>query len=503
MAGGGNGGPAGRGDRSAPLSVCFPLAELYSDLLAGPQHVVRERKTADAFLYSERHLQCLWFDPRWRPAELRSSRGESVSVRDPGRWNLEAGPDFLDATLAIGPGQRVRRGDVEIHVRPADWTRHGHGTDPRYARVAAHVCYAPGALPDGSLPPGALQVSLAAPLARDPLFSFESIDVAAYPYAAVTAAAPCAAILAGWTPEKRGCLLDAAGQERLRRKAARLAAAIARQGEDQVLYEETLCALGYKHNRVPFRRLARALPLDTLREESGHDVTSAYALLVGVSGLMPRRGARADNPAQRFIRALWDRWWRMQSRWDADAMDPGDWRLAGLRPQNHPLRRLAAAAALFAPPRQLARDIGAVPTDNADAWRKTVVEQLRAANVFPYWERRLSLRGAPTPGTTALVGAGRAAAVLANVVVPFLAATGRDVTLLLQRLPPEQDNALVRQTAYALFGPDHNPALYRGGLRRQGLLQIFFDFCVNARADGAPCPLVKALREFACPAPPP
>jgi len=45
----------------------------------------------------------------------------------------------------------------------------------------------------------------------------------------------------------------------------------------------------------------------------------------------------------------------------------------------------------------------------------------------------------------------------------------------------------VRQTAHNLFGPAHPPVLYRTGVRRQGLLQIFHDYCLNDRSRCAGC----------------
>ena len=51
---------------------------------------------------SERHLQCLWFDAKFRPENIKTLSGEVVKIVNPGKWNLESGPDFLDATLLIG-----------------------------------------------------------------------------------------------------------------------------------------------------------------------------------------------------------------------------------------------------------------------------------------------------------------------------------------------------------------------------------------------------------------
>ena len=72
------------------------------------------------FCYGERHLQCVWADASWRPSLLYTGDGEPVVVENPGRWNLEAGPDFLDAALVIGEEQRRVSGDVEI---PPLWLR--------------------------------------------------------------------------------------------------------------------------------------------------------------------------------------------------------------------------------------------------------------------------------------------------------------------------------------------------------------------------------------------
>ena len=108
----------------------------------------------------ERRLQCVWFDSNLRPRDLRTSTGEEVEVENPGRWNLEAGPDFLQAALRLGSDRRRLCGDVELHLHAADWLRHGHASDPRYAGVRAHVTFYPATLPVESLPPGAIQLSL-------------------------------------------------------------------------------------------------------------------------------------------------------------------------------------------------------------------------------------------------------------------------------------------------------------------------------------------------------
>jgi len=485
---------------SSDYDDSLPRAKWYRAFLARPTAIVRETPAIDPLSFNERHLRCVWADANLRPADLRTRRGESVTVENPGQWNLEAGPDFLGAVLLVGPDRRRIAGDVEIHIRPADWTHHGHENDSAYRRVIAHITWFPGGLQAGALPAGTVEIALRDPVRANRRFSFDAIDLSAYPFAVCDAdGTPCSRALAGWTETDRAALLNAAGQERLRSKAARITVAFS-EGRDaeQVLYEAVLCALGYKHNRVAFRTLAEALPVAELRSASGCDPLAACAILAGVGGLLPARESRSSDPAaQRFVRSLWDHWWKRASPFEDRSLPRSAWRLAGSRPQNHPLRRMAAAAALFTAPRGLATQILAVPTSDGAAWFAATSALFAAADAaFPFWQQREALAKAGRSSVT-LIGAERVSAILSNVVIPFLAAKGIPIEPLVEHLPPEADNALVRQTAHALFGHDHNPAVLRNGLRQQGLLQVFHDFCLNSKRGCANCALVEAIQRAA------
>ena len=155
-----------------------------------PQCICEGMPPRSVLGFTERHLQCVWADDRLRPEGLQTAEGEPLEVEFPGEWNKGPGPDFLGAVLKVGDGSRRIAGDVEIHIHPADWRRHGHSADSRYARVCAHVAYFPGALPEGDLPPGTLQIALKSALERADGFSFDNIDLMAYPMAARAAPPP-------------------------------------------------------------------------------------------------------------------------------------------------------------------------------------------------------------------------------------------------------------------------------------------------------------------------
>lgn len=483
------------------MDVCgstgFLRSAAYRALLQPSGGAVRETGPDSHTPFSERHLQCVWYDPALLPRTLRSQSGETVRIEDAGRWNLEAGPDFLDAVLVATPGNRRLVGDVEIHVRAEDWQHHGHTSDPRYANVIAHVTYFHGTLPDGVLAPGALQLSLCDALKAIPSFSFEIVDLTAYPFAVPGAPPrPCAALLSDWPAADRVALLQSAGEERLRRKSQRMRSAIRERGPDQVLYEELMLALGYKKNQRPFARLARILPFDSLQSECGHDPLRAYALLLGVAGLLPSAvAADWDEETRVFVRLLWDHWWKQKAQWEPLAMQAPEWSLSGLRPQNHPARRLAAAAGFATREANLSEAIRHLDIDDPGAWMREVTDRIQSCDSIGYWLHRLGFGGSARVSRTAIVGPSRAAAMITNVIIPFLAARDRGVDRLLPHLPAEGDNAVVRQAASALFGRDQNPELYRDSLCRQGLMQIFYDFCVGNRSGCRDCAFTDALRD--------
>lgn len=380
---------------------------------------------------SERHVQAVWYDRDIRPRDLFTRRGEAVRVVDPGKWNLEAGPDFLDAVVEVGPERRRLKGDVEIHLSPSDWDLHGHGVDPAYKNVVVHVTWGCG--PDPStLPSGAVTIWLGRFMTANPGFTPEQIDLSAYPFARLPAnERPCYARLKS-DPDLAREVLSTAGGHRIAVKSERISRILALRPHErnQVLYEEVMNALGYKRNSSAFRRIAEIVP---------------YAALV----------AEPDNAEAALLTA-------------SSFMD---WNRAGLRPRNFPEVRLAAAARLFG-----TRNVGCITETDDFSPRalRRMVEFLSAEHVM---------------------GRGRAAAVIANVIVPFAIAEGR-TPCVPEWLPPEDLSEPVRVTAFRMMGRDHNPAMYSGNDRLvQGLIQVHREWCLRVHPECEGCGLVGMLEK--------
>ena len=73
---------------------------------------------------------------------MAAASGSTIEILHPGDWNRGAGPDFLGAEILVD-GKRLR-GDIEIHLRCADWHAHGHDRDPHFGGVILHAVLLPG-----------------------------------------------------------------------------------------------------------------------------------------------------------------------------------------------------------------------------------------------------------------------------------------------------------------------------------------------------------------------
>lgn len=437
------------------------------------------------FEATERHLQALWFNSPFRPEVLETHTGERIRVMDPGRWNPDAGPDFLNAEFIIEPGGSRVRGDVEVHVHPVDWDRHGHAGDPRYGGVALHVVWfdAPKA---HAPPPGAFTVVLKEAISKQPGFSFDRIDAAQCAREAVPLGGrPCCEHFSV-EPQRVRSLLKAAGYYRLWQKTRRVVQHATASGDDcsQVFYESLMGVMGYRPNAAPFRRLASAIPLARM---AGATPAQALAALAVGGGLLPDPARVNDAVRGASAKILWDLAWHMGVM---PPEKPLGWSLGATRPANHPLRRLGAVAALVTEP---TRFIERAPTGkiaSADALR-ALTDALMAAARWPESEAGCCVW--PSAGASAhadLIGQSRAQSVVTNALVPLLLARDALNPDFLSALPPEEVSAPMKETACRLLGSVRGAKdALASGLLQQGLLQVFADFCQNGRNACSRCPV--------------
>ena len=443
----------------------------------------------------ERLVQCIWYDQRIQHAALHTADGRPVEVIFPGWWNLEAGPDFRNATLKIG-GEPERQGDIEIHLRADDWAYHGHEHDPNYDNVILHVFLwdtgpmKPTRTRQGDeIPQLVLHQQLAAPLEQ----LFDEIDSDAYPHNVGNHSGQCAGTLGALPAETISMLLDAAGDERFAVKTRRFTRWILRSGAEQAFYEGWMEALGYKANKTTFRALAQRVPLATLIPSR-----TGAALLFGTGNLLPTVAAKSPDP---YARRLWAQWWKLRPDYTDQILPATAWRLTGIRPANHPHRRLGAAVALIRRHENFAAKVIAAVESGGNPVK------LFLQGRDEYWSRHYTLGGKLQPQPIELIGAARAQEIVTNIVLPFVAAyaaSRNDDRLQSQakaqfdELRPADDNRLARLATHQLFGTTRVMRRYVQTTRaQQGLLQILQDFCFNDKSVCRQCRFPELVRRWA------
>lgn len=382
---------------------------------------------------SERLVQAIWADQIFNADDLQTRDGRPVRILSPGRWNVEGGPDFTGARLEIGG--TLLRGDVEIHLHATGWRSHAHDANPAYAGVVLDVCLWALEAPEplarhggGTVPQLALSPYVEGSLSE----LTESLDPDSYPLTPSRIRASLSPLDGLDRAQKLG-RVEAAGLSRFERKSDRLLGFMEAIGTEQTAHEALAEALGYKHNRRAFRRIA---------------ATTSLAALA----LLPDADAR--------IEAL------------LFAARSVSLRIHQVRPANHPERRLAALALIVSSHPRL------------DEWFAALVaqpERLRRPPVLdhPFWSHHYHAGGTRLSSPISLIGPDRWREIVVNVVIPFAHARAAErgakdectrLLALWADRPAPAPNLASRQMAYELGIPAP-----RRTVLQQGLIQIRID----------------------------
>jgi hypothetical protein len=421
----------------------------------------------------------------------------------------------------------VLSGDVEVHVNASDWTGHGHHRRAEYDGVALHVvmwndtggaCVVTAS--GRPVPQVALADALTQPLGR----VAKQVETNDYPYRKRAGMGECAAAVAGVRPAELAQLMMLAGEWRVQEKAERFNDWLHEHDFDEVLYRAVMEALGYAANKEAMRALAERVPLRVLREfaegqQAGAGRYAIQAVLLGVSGLLPPDvEGDWDNETRTFCTFLQGVWEDFRRERSYLPMDAGAWSSAG-RPANSPMRRIAAASLWLQRTRHrpmlktlaslldgLNRTAARFDEDYArfrhnlltrakpargNAVNKACREALRRlTDVFDagedaYWSRRFVLGGRELARPVALVGQGRLQEIVVNVVVPVLLLYVRHarpelesaLLMLYHAASGGAGNAVTRRMRHQLFGAEREPLGRETAVMRQGLLQLFKDYC--------------------------
>jgi len=279
---------------------------------------------------------------------------------------------------------------------------------------------------------------------------------------------PCFQVMERMDKQTLRKLLDVAGEERFKQKAAFLQASLRREEAGQVLFRSMMRALGYSKNMKPFEELACRVPLSFVEKmETRESLLLKQAWLLGTAGLLSCQRLKGET------REL-GRIWQLVGQ-GAETMEESNWHFSHVYPNNSPLRRIIAQtyllqryheSGLFHGVLQLVREAPLLAANHA----------LEEGLIVPG-------DGQEKVRKTALLGRSKADEIVVNVILPFtfswgeichekeLAEKALEIYLSYPRL---SENEITRHMArqFCLEGSSDLAACHQ-----QGLIHIYRTHC--------------------------
>jgi len=436
---------------------------------------------------SEAQVTEVW--QRWLLIGTRvvTEGGEPIEIIYPGRVNDDGGPDFRDAVIATSGG--LMKGDIEVHVKSSGWRAHRHHWNPAYNQVILHVVMwhntkrATNLANGKEVPILALHKYIRTPISQWP-------ELLCWP---TTLSVPCFRVAQRLTAGTMAGWLERAGEERFLARAARFQTDLAEMEASQSLYQGIMGALGYSRNKLPFLELARRLPIQVLESVARGEISDeeclarGQALLLGTAGLLPSQHSE-NRSGGKWIDNL-ERLWA--SSGDTEVMSPSAWHLFKVRPNNSPIRRLLAVSYLILRYRdrgifeELVNVVKEVPISRGYHG----LEDALLVTASGYWGDHSDSGSRGSVGSLTLLGSGRAAEIIVNVLLPFTFAWSRFSSQpelerkaldLYRRYPRLAVNSVERHMTKQL---GLSSGWVDSAQRQQGLIHIYKNLCTEGRCD--------------------
>lgn len=402
-------------------------------------------------------MQYVWQHRLWVSQSMFTVDGRKLQVIDPGRLNTDAGPDFFNAKVKIDGEMWV--GNIEIHVRASDWFRHNHDKDEAYDNVILHVVEKddmPVRRANGEIIP-----QLCMPCSVQFSEQYNRLVGSA------ASELPCAREIASLPSIYLTDMLSTLGYERLYAKVGRIESLLDRFSGDwnEVCYVSLARSLGFGINSEAFERLALSMPLKIMLKHSD-SLTAIESMLFGQSGLLAT--APDDDSYVASLKAEYDYYSKKFGLRQPVSLG---WKMARMRPQNFPHRRIAVLAALIEGGFDYASKM--MTAKNIDE-----VKNLFNVELSGFWSRHYSFGSCGGAVSQRGLSENSMSILIINAVIPVIYAYGQlrndpeacaRAVEMLQSMKPER-NSIVE--LFTRAGVSCNDAF-----TSQALIQLRREYC--------------------------
>lgn len=279
----------------------------------------------------EQLLHYVWKHKIFPLKELKTTTGQQVEVIDTGLANTDAGPDFFNAKLKLDGVLWI--GNIEIHERSSDWSKHGHHADAGYNSVILHIASEIDTEISRSNGERIPQIQLICPEAVRTNYK-ELLETDSYP--------PCYRIIPSLPPFTAHSWMTALQMERFEQKATLLNERLKRcQGNWEDAFFITLARnFGFGLNGDAFETWAHRLPFRAV-DKHRNDLFQIEAIFFGQAGILE------DSDGDGYYLRLKKEYTYLQHKFGLIPMDASLWRFLRLRPANFPHIRIAQLACLY------------------------------------------------------------------------------------------------------------------------------------------------------------
>jgi hypothetical protein len=237
------------------------------------------------------------------------------------------------------------------------------------------------------------------------------------------------------------------------------------------------------------------------------------ARFLGVGGLLPDELTRAEKSTDSYLRRIWDFWWRERDAFSEVIMPRAAWRFHGLRPANHPRRRLALASHWLADKKFVEKIESWIVAEKGGekspyaACRE--LKEILQVERDDFWSWHFTFKSPRLKKPQPLLGDGRVTDLAVNVILPWLwmrAAEGgnKKIQSEVERRffgwPPAEDNSVLKLARQRLLGTS-NAKILKTAAAQQGLIQIVRDFCERSNAACENCKFPELVNGWAAAGP--
>lgn len=411
-------------------------------------------------MMNEKLFQLIWKHSLYNPSCLKTVSGEDVTVIHPGRQNLDAGPDFIEAKVRVGKTLLV--GNVELHIHTSDWFRHKHQGNPAYSNLILHVVY------HNDVPyTGNDHIPLLSLEGHIPHHIIDNYCGLHFNERAI----PCGPQLGKIKSITREVWLNRLIAERWEMKMEEWNEMLTETRGDwrTFLYWRIASNFGFKINADPFLQLARSLDINILARHK-ENLFQLEALLFGQAGMLER------TFSDEYPSRLRDEYLYLKAKYKLTPVASHLWKFMRLRPANFPTVRIAQFAALVHRSVHLFTQIVSAPA-LAD------VSALFQVTAGDYWDNHFRFDEPQQNSAPKHLGKDSVMNIIINSVAPvqymFALKSGTapydfDTAFHLLEKIPAETNAVI--TEWKQYGwPAANAA------QSQALLQLYTHYCQQKR----------------------